>query len=170
LEVKKLEDRRQILRSWIRSYFQRLITIGVDPKRVSTAAGLITGTTDTTEQLTKELLEEVRQWHDELILPADFEDLDEPSDDRDSESDLTLNSTLLDDDHNKALAIPETVTIWMPSYDQNAKANLKDLELELRKAQASDALHMVKVKIGEKSVLIRHVVRRNRDAGQYRKG
>jgi hypothetical protein len=29
---------------------------------------------------------------------------------------------------------------------------------------------MVKVKIGEKSVLIRHVVRRNRDAGQYRKG
>jgi hypothetical protein len=170
LEVKKLEDRRQILRSRIRSYFRRLVTIAVDPKGVLTAAGLITGTNDTTEQLTEELLEEVRQWHDESVLPADFEDLDDPGDDTDTESDLTMNSTLLDDDHDEELAIPEMVTIWMPSYDQNAKANLKDLELELRKAQASDALHMVKVKIGEKSVLIRHVVRRNRDAGQYRKG
>jgi hypothetical protein len=170
LEVKKLEDRRHLMRTRIRSYIRRLVTIGMNRTVGLAGTGLSTTTADTTQQLTEELLEEVRQWHEEVLSENDFEELDMLSDDEDIEPPLAIESLTSTEDHDEALAIPEKFTIWMPSYDEDAPANFHDLELELRQAQASDALHMVKVKIGEKSVLIRHVVRRNRDAGQYRKG
>jgi hypothetical protein len=170
LEVKKLEDRRQVMRTCIRTYNRKLDTIGVKDT-LTQASGVSGGENDSTAYLAEELLEEVRQWHDDIISPNDFDDLDEVSDDENKDEDLPVspNVTAPGDD-DKDLAVPEKYTIWMPSYDKDTASNLHQLELELREAQALDALHIIKVKIGEKSVLIRHVVRRNRDAGQYKKG
>jgi hypothetical protein len=158
------------MRTRIRTYNRKLDSIGVK-NTLPWADGISTGGNDSTTYLAEELLEEVCQWHDDVISPNDFDDLDEVSDDGDEDADLlVLHDVIATGDDDEALAVPEKYTIWMPSYNKNTAPNLCQLELELREAQALDALHSIKVKIGEKSVLIRHVVRRNRDAGQYKKG
>jgi hypothetical protein len=156
------------MRTRLRTYNRKLISIGVN-NIIQLAGNSSTEAADTTTYLAEELLEEVRQWHDEVISSDDFEDLDELSDDEDVESFVTPDLTTPSED-DEVLAIPEKYTIWMPSHNKDTPPNLQQLELELREAQALDALHSIKVKIGEKSVLIRHIVRRNRDAGQYKKG
>jgi hypothetical protein len=170
LEVKKLEDRRQVMRTCIWTYNRKLDSIGVKDT-LPRAGDISSGENDSTAYLAEELLEEVCQWHDDIIPPNDFDDLDEVSDDENKDADSPVPPNVMapgDDDED--LAVPEKYTIWMPSYDKDSAPNLHQLELELWEAQALDALHGIKVKIGEKSVLIRHVFRQNRDAGQYKKG
>jgi hypothetical protein len=87
-----------------------------------------------------------------------FDDLE----DHDNSETLSTNADL-----NK----PEELSPWLPSRDPSlAKPELCTIELELRQSQGMECVQKIRTFIGQKSVLIRYLVRRNQDTGQGRCG
>lgn len=66
---------------------------------------------------------------------------------------------------------PEELSLWLPSRDHDSVSEeLCTVELELCKADAMQHLQGIRACIGEKSMLIQYLVRRNRDTGQDKRG
>jgi hypothetical protein len=164
LVLKKMEDRRQQLQSKIRIYEANIKAAGFIPPSWSPSTPS-NGSSDADEDiLVQEVLDEYPELDAGIGLEADEEDdeLENYMDDKDTSLALAPASDI---------PKPELYELWLPSHHtKTALPKLCDQELQLRNSQALHALQQVRSGLGEKSVLIRTVVRRNRDAGQYKRG
>jgi hypothetical protein len=180
--LKKLENQRQTLQARIQAYTAKVSKLSICSKSQAQPTEGPLAAFDTEALLVKEVL-------DELNVDSSSEDTEDINDnssdlgsdsDSDSESDFDELDDLDSDPETNGigttsnlllLAKPEQLNVWLPSRNPGqAKHELCHIELQLRSAQALECLQKIRSGIGEKSVLIRFLVRRNRDTGQYKRG
>lgn len=159
--LNKLEDQRRTLRARIRAYQTHLIKVVAGQLSCATVIGA------SLDELSSELEDE-----DNLIVEAlnEYPERDEDSGDEEEEDlDEPLDLCFIDDE-DTLLTRPESIAIWMPSrYASSSPPQLCTQEQMLRESQANEALQGIRYGIGHKSVLIKFLVRRNRDAGQHKR-
>lgn len=109
-----------------------------------------------------------KQLEDELEDYPELQSLmNEEADDTDSD----LKPDPLDDMREPAYTeLPEKILIWLPHRDHSAPAITHDYELKLQSAHALEQTSIIRSSIGDKSLLIQILIRRNRNAGQWKKG
>jgi hypothetical protein len=151
----KLEDRRRVLRTKIRALSDNLKKwASASQERVSNGFGR------ESFGLEEDLLAEFRKEQPDIDPLEDSDDEDGYEDDEEDLLSVVDSGDLL---YNT----PEEVSVWCPSRDPTFQnENVKYQELSLREAQAAACIESIRQCIGQKSVLIKALVRRHRGAGQ----
>jgi hypothetical protein len=151
--VKKLEEQRQCLRSWLRAYMAKVdkLKLGssISSQLVPGDAALL----QANEAMLKAACNEVAQLDPEFDLLNTHADNDNAGD----LSNLDDSTDPVPDDD--LLSKPEELTVWLPSCNpHHVQQELCTIELELRTAQAMELVQNIRAGIGEKSVLLRFLV------------
>jgi hypothetical protein len=172
---KKVETQRQALRARIRAYTVWLRRLNVCPVVMTLPARGSPTSLVSEAVLVKEVLEEFNT--DGVLGQEDREDYDSDTDDSSEVDDLDAAMIDMEEDNTNleesvfSSTKPEQLHVWLPSHNSTGiSPDVCRIELHLRRALALECLQKIRNGIGEKSVLIRYLVRRNRDAGQHKRG
>lgn len=133
--------------------------LGLVHRHALTTETLITPAED--EDCQKDLETELQEYPElQTIVAAEMED-----------TDSDIEPDVMEDLEDLAYAEPpEKTVIWLPHRDPDALTIMHDYELQLQSAHALDQIQIIQHAIGDKSLYIQILIRRNRKAGQKRKG
>lgn len=162
--MKQLEDCRQALWTRIEGYSKIISNLKLDAM-----SGVHALSNLNTARLAEEdvLLQDIYDKYPEAFSADSIPESLNNNDGKDSDADTILPNCSGTLDPSPT---PELMAIWLPSSNPNTTADLCSIELQLRKAQADEALNNLQINLGAKSVLICVVTQQNRDAGQHKKG